>query len=877
MWLFRTFIVRFLRREPLRCGVTLGGIALGVAVIVAIRLANGASLRGFETALDTMSGRASLEVIGAGVGIDETRVAGLGWLREYGAVSAVIEGDVLVRRADAPDPRAGEMMRVLGVDILKDRPIRDYSLIDTAEATRAHTAYDILNLLLDPASIITSEKFATRHGLAVGDRVIFTIGDRERVMVIRGLLKNEGPAKVIDGNFALLDIAAAQWALDRLGRIDRLEVKIDAAAAGGAGGAGSGAGADLDAIEAAIAQRLPEGLQVQRPERRGRQVERMLAAFHLNLTALSYIALVVGLFLVYNTVATSVITRRDEIGTLRALGATERQVLWLFLAEAVALALPGTALGIALGRLLAHGAVALTSTTVNALYIATAATPPALGATDVVVALLVGVPLSVAAAMVPALEASRVAPTSAMRGADQLATRYRLSWRQLAIPVAMFVAGGWLATFDARGGLPVAGYASAVALVFGAAGLVPVVLFVAVRVARRLLPRLAGVSGELAAGNLSGAIPRVGISVAALSVSLAMMVAIAVMVGSFRETVVYWVSQTLKADLFVGPSTRNNGARQSTLSAEVDAIVSAHPAVLAIDRFRTTTIVVDDAQVFLTAGDFEVMTTHGGLLFKAPADARAAMRAAVDRDAVIVSEPFANKHRKGIGDSVEIPTPAGRVRFRIEAVYFDYASDRGIIAMDRRTFARHFGALAPTGLTVYLRPGADAEQVRGELLARIGGERRVFVYTNRRLRTEVMRIFDSTFAITWALEVIAIVVAILGVAATLLTLMLERRKALAILRLVGADAAQVRRMVVVEAALIGGVSQVVGLVAGIALSLVLVFVINVQSFGWTIQFHVPVGFLAQMTLAILVATALAGLYPARRAARLASVGALHEE
>ena len=153
----------------------------------------------------------------------------------------------------------------------------------------------------------------------------------------------------------------------------------------------------------------------------------------------------------------------------------------------------------------------------------------------------------------------------------------------------------------------------------------------------------------------------------------------------------------------------------------------------------------------------------------------------------------------------------------------------------------------------------------------------MFVYTNRGLRTEVMRIFDSTFAITWALEVIAIVVAILGVAATLLTLMLERRKALAILRLVGADAAQVRRMVVVEAALIGGVSQVVGLVAGIALSLVLVFVINVQSFGWTIQFHLPVGFLAQMTLAILVATALAGLYPARRAARLASVGALHEE
>ncbi len=384
-------------------------------------------------------------------------------------------------------------------------------------------------------------------------------------------------------------------------------------------------------------------------------------------------------------------------------------------------------------------------------------------------------------------------------------------------------------------------------------------------------------SGELAASNLAGAIPRVSISVAALSVSLAMMVAIAVMVGSFRETVVYWVSQTLKADLFVGPSTRSNGARQATLSAEVDAIVSAHPAVLAIDRFRTTTIVVDDSQVLLTAGDFEVMTTHGGLLFKAPGDAREAMRGAIDQDVVVVSEPFANRHRKGVGAVVNIPTPAGPRPFRIAAVYFDYSSDRGVIAMDRRTFARHFGELAPTGLTVYLEPGHDPEQVRAELLDRIGGQRRVFVYTNTGLRTEVMRIFDSTFAITWALEVIAIVVAILGVAATLLTLMLERRQELAMLRLVGADRAQVRRMVVVEAALIGGVSQGVGLIAGIALSLVLVFVINVQSFGWTIQFHLPTGFLVQMTIAILVATALAGLYPARRATRLATISALHEE
>ncbi|MEO8077146.1 MAG: ABC transporter permease, partial [Acidobacteriota bacterium] len=225
-------------------------------------------------------------------------------------------------------------------------------------------------------------------------------------------------------------------------------------------------------------------------------------------------------------------------------------------------------------------------------------------------------------------------------------------------------------------------------------------------------------------------------------------------------------------------------------------------------------------------------------------------------------------HHLQPGDDVAIATANGPARLRIAAVYYDYSSDRGVLMMDRATFERHYGVHGPLNLSVYLRNGIDPEQARERLLASIGEAHQVLINTNRSLRTEVLRIFDSTFAITYALELIAIAVAILGVSGTLLTLILEREREFRILRLVGTARRQVLRMVVGEAVLIGAISQAIGLVVGLALSTVLIYVINVQSFGWTIQFHLPIAFLAQSSLLMILSTAIAGIYPARRAVRL---------
>ncbi len=851
MFLFRTFILRRLREEKLRSLATVLGVALGIAVVLAVWMANQSSVRSFETALEMVAGKTSLEIVGTGPGLREERLLELDWLEQFGRISPIIEGEA---RASFPSGDR-EWLRILGVDILRDESFRDYRLVRFTGQSQSPGPREFLQLLSDPSAILLTQKLARRHGLDPDSSLDLDVRDRRETLTVRGLLLDRGPARALNGTFALMDIAAAQWLLGRLGRIDRVDLRLKP-------------GTGIEQAEAAIAARLPQGLTVQRPSRRGRQVEKMLEAFHFNLTALSHIALLVGLFLIYNTVSLSVITRRREIGILRAVGGSRRQVAGLFLAEAGLLATLGCALGILLGGWLARGALSLTSSTLDRLYIRSAAEPVPVGVEHLVLAFAVGIPLALLAALVPALEASRVAPTEAVRGADRLESRYRLSWRQRWIPPILAALALGFACLDSVDGIPLFGYAACLATVFAVAFLVPAVLHVSGRAGSRLTRRWTGVEALLANANLSGSIPRISISVAALAVSLSMLTAIAVMIGSFRETVQYWVQQTLQADLYLAPATRSNIYSESSLSPELVRLVAANPGVAAVDRFTSFTIDYQGRQALLGSGDFAVQLDRAGLLFKAPRDGRSAVRAAIGQDAAVVSESFALRHRKTVGDAVVLNTPRGQRAFRVAAVYYDYSSDQGIVALDRSTFRKYYGDQPPRSLAVYLNEGLDPERVRSEILAGLPPQSRVFVHTNASLKTEVLRIFDNTFTITYALEIIAVAVAILGVAATLITLILDRKPELALLRWTGAEQRQIRKMVVIEAALLGAISQGLGVAAGILLSLILIFVINVQSFGWTIQYHLPAGFLLQSSLLILLATALSGIYPAYRAGRV---------
>jgi putative ABC transport system permease protein len=878
--IFRRFILRALAREKLRSVITAFGISLGVAAMIAIRLANASSLDSFRAATESLAGETSIQITGTAGRFDELLVRDADWLRDYGHASPIVFGYAMIEPADSaaaqpsagyPASARGEFLQILGIDALRDRPLRNYDLVRFAGDGRQPNTREFLLLLADPAGIVLTERFAGTHSLSIGNQITLAIGSSRRQFTIRGLLRDQGPARSLQGNFALMDIAAAQVALGRIGFLDRLDVKLKP-------------GVSLEQAQREITARLPAGLQVTRPEASYGQVEKMIAAFHLNLTALGSIALLVGLFLIYNTVSISVISRREEVGSLRAVGAARKTVLCLFLGEALLLSVAGTLVGLGLGQLLAGAAVRATATTVETFYIASVATQSishhGLGAAEVLMAFAVAVPLALTAAAVPALEAARVRPVEAIRGAERFANSKRPSVKYLLLSAALLVFGYMLSRLDTIGGLPIFGYASALALMFGGAFLVPGALWFSCKAISALVVWPGGSlqpAARLASANLRGAINRISISVAALSVSLAMMVAVSIMIGSFRDTVVYWVGQSMVADVYARPMLRTATTDEGEIPAAAVSLIKDDARVEEVYGFATRQLSYRDTPISIGAGDFSIFLRYGRLLFKSPGDARDQMRDAIGKDAIAVSEAFSIRFKTKPGDSIQLPTANGLSPFRIIAVYFDYSNSRGAVVMDRSSYERHFGGFNPSSLSIYLRPGADAELVKEGLSRQVSSRYPIFFITNSSLRREVMRIFDSTFAITYALEAIAIAIASLGVLSTLITLILERRREIAILKWVGATRAQIRRMIIIEAVTIGAVSQSIGVGIGLLLSLVLIYVINVQSFGWTIQFTLPVAFIVRSTLFILIATAVGGTYPAVRATRIDAVQLAREE
>jgi putative ABC transport system permease protein len=577
---------------------------------------------------------------------------------------------------------------------------------------------------------------------------------------------------------------------------------------------------------------------------------------------LSYIALIVGAFLIYNTISVSVVRRRAEIGILRALGAPRSRVLAAFLAEAAAFGIAGGLLGIVLGRVLAESAVRLVSATVESLYVSSTPGEIALTGNMALIGLGAGLAVAIVSALGPAWEASRVAPVEAM-SRNRREHIVRLHWRRsLLIAGLLAVCAAIAAKQPPVGRQPVFGYLSALLLIGMLAASVPPLVAGFAAISGGMMRRAFGVEALLATRGIAGSMRRTSVLVGALATAIAMTAAVGIMVGSFRQTVLAWMNDRLQADIYVRPAGSASANRHPTMSADTANLVRRLPEVREVDSFRAYEISYQGAPVTLGGSDAHI--------------AAGFPRMTAGEDVVVVSEPFANKHNVRVGDKIALRLGEKAASFQVLDIYYDYASERGYIVMNRATLLRYLPDPAVSNLAVYLKPGVEIEAAKQRIESALSG-RKLFIATNRTLREEAIRTFDRTFAITYALEAVAIFVAVMGVAGALLALVIDRRREFGLLRFLGGAQAQLRRIVLFEAGLLGLLASVAGLIVGVLLSLLLIFVINKQSFGWTIQFHWPVAVLLGSFSLIFAVTVLSALYPARVAARLNPIEVIHEE
>jgi putative ABC transport system permease protein len=370
---------------------------------------------------------------------------------------------------------------------------------------------------------------------------------------------------------------------------------------------------------------------------------------------------------------------------------------------------------------------------------------------------------------------------------------------------------------------------------------------------------------------------RTSVATAALALATGMMVAVALMVGSFRETVRIWVDQTVSSDLWLRPARGLSNADVALFPAAIGDDLRRVPFIAAFDRVRGRNATYGDSLIQIGGADLDVAAQFGDLPMIEPKSAKDALRAAIAHDGVLVSEAFSVKFGKRTGDTIKLPAAHGVRAFPVTGVYRDYSSDRGAVVMERALFVRSFDDDRINTVVIYLKPGVSGETARAQLERHLGPKYHAFAVLNREIRGEVMKIFDQTFLITYALLGIAIVVAVLGIINTLSALILERTRELALLRVLGMSRAEVRRMIVLESGIVGLTSTVVGLAMGYVLSWILIFVINKQSFGWTIEFHTPAALIATSLAVTFAAAVCAGFAPAQFAAGIDVATALKTE
>ena len=837
----RLTIVRHLRTSPVRVLVTVMGVAIGVATFTAIQAANESVMRSFMRAIDLVAGRATLEISAGELGIDEQLLPAA--QQAEGILAAAPIMHTVASVADRP----GEALLLMGVDLFAEDPFRDYRLADGNRPPG-------IDELLSPDAIFVTQAFAEAHGLKKGASLVLLIGSRRQRFSIKGLLTPQGPARAFDGNIAILDIAAAQVVFEKIGRLDRIDLVTDERV-------------PLEEIRSRLATLLPSHVTVQRPARRGDQVEKMLRAFRLNLTALSAIALLVSLFLVYNAVSLSVLERRRQIGVLRSLGLTRRAVAALFAAEGIALGLLGALLGVGGGLLLGGALLQSVSQTVSTLYAYLRVEEVEAGPRLLLVALGLGSVGALLASLAPAYAASRIAPKDAMQIGSFERTWMRRSRLTLLCGLLLLVTS-WLLTLPGPvAGMPLFGYLSLACLIFGVACFTPQLLRMTGAGIHALCGGRHAPLLTLAAGNLASQVGWGAVAIAAMMTAIAMLVGLTLMIGSFRQTVELWVEQTIRADLMVSPAARFTKGSQATLPDTFIANAARIPGIAAIDPFIGRRVELLGQEGLLAAGDFNVLARYGKLLFRKGESATVLQRAKAE-DGVVISESLALSRGLSEGDRLSLTLPSGRIEPAIIGIFYDYSTDGGKVVMDRGLWARTGGERGADILAIYLQPGADETAVRQKLLSIAGEDGAIVVSSNRALKARVMEVFDNTFAVARALELIAILVGILGIFNVLWASVLSRRREIGVLRSVGATRAQLVRIVLGEAGLLGMWAELLGLLAGIALSFILIHVINKQSFGWTIQFQFSWWVVMKSSIIAFGAALLAGYLPARRAARL---------
>lgn len=852
--LLREISLRHLVHSPLRTLLVLFGIGLGVAMLVATTAVNRSLVGAFTETVGRVAGKADLVVTNGDVGVPSELVETI--LDTKGVAHAAGTLEVITRQPGGDGP-----LLVLGVDFLGDRYFLPFKSTAGQDAVE-----DPLELINDPVGILVSRKLAERQKLELGGSLELVTGEGTKAFRIRGILEDEGPTAAFGGQVAVMYTEALMLSFGRGERVDRIEIAV----------APEHTAAEMQVV----LQKVVGGRgRVEGPEGRAQHLAGILGPLEAGIQVAGLIALMVGMFLIYNAVSVAVAQRRREIGILRAIGVSQGRVVLTFCLEAGILGLVGGLFGLLLAHGLAQLALDQTTGNVSQFYAPIQPTPPKITLDLGIYGVLSGMIATLVAAYLPARAAAHVDPVETLRRARSSATaRRRLPHRKMLFAGLLCLlpafATAWLGAE-----VLVLGFVSLGLFVVAATLFVPSFVLIFRRAMGGIFEAWLGVPGRLAVDNVERSMERSVLTVAALMVSVASGVCIASWGRSLEMSMMDWVEQSVPADVLITAGSPLADQHNVPFRPEMMERLADIPGVDVVQPARIINQEVGPLRLQLLSLNTDrylaqqerrkrkLKYTEGevqrGELYAEPR--------------IMLSENGARRLGKHPGDTLEIDTPTGRQKFEVRAIFVDYTSDQGLGFIDRRWFQEYWQDDLVDSMDLYLKDGVDVDQVVAEVKRRFGDDRALFITPASKLREEIRRVVTQSLAILKSTDFITLAVALLGVVGTMLAAVIDRIREIGVLRAVGATQRQVAVSVVAEAGFLGLASALTGLFLGVPMGLVFVRTVALASTGWHVDYSFPAAAAARVAITVVVTAALAGLLPGRRAARMDVTEALSYE
>jgi putative ABC transport system permease protein len=854
MW--RTLIFLTLRQwqtHRLRLALTFLGIILGVSVYFAMRTANAALLGSLRQTIEVLAGKANLQVTASETGLPEETLEMVRSTPGVAVAEPVIE--VITHTA----LEGGGNLLILGADVTGEQRLREYQFDESLSAVAGEIDY-----LEGPYALIVSQAFAARHSLKKGDFVpLFTSRGRRDFRVV-GTFTPTGVGEVFGGQVAVMDIYAARDAFNRGADFDRIDVM-------------TAPDAPAETVRQALSARLPLGVEVAPPAMRGESTKAVVTTLSQGLLVTSFVALLVGVFLIFNSFGIAVNQQWKDIGVLRALGLESRNVQLMFLVEAALIGALASVAGVGVGFVLAIAANHVMSF-VTAVGYGLLSTPgvPEFHLRFALEAFVLGIAASVAAAWIPARGASRLNPALALHNVEARRKHAAPWFTKTPVGVALIVAGLLLIRFTTPrvGAVLQFGYAGLIML--GLILLLPTMAKWIGALLRPLMDRAFGSEGALAVDSMLQAPLRTAATVGALMIGLGFVFSTGAFIQSQKRAVSRSLNNELTSDLYVA-SPNLIRSRNYYFGEELGRQVATVPGVKSIGHVRITFVPYRDDRVAVIALETGAWFSRVGGEVLVEGDEARARELTPRGEGFLVSHNFASRWRIGVGDELRLETPTGPLTRPIVGSIEDYTSEKGAVLMDRALYKRYWRDDAVNFFDVNLQPGVEQQPVRLAIQRLLAGNHQAFVYTNSEYKRWIIGLVDQFFLFNYTQMIVAIFVAAIGIVNTLIISVAERKREIGVIRAIGGTRRQVRRMVLLEAVAI----VIVGLAAGVLKGLLdTYFAVRTGAAvlgGYTIPYYFPWTMIAgALPVALGIALA-AAWWPAQRSVRTNVIKAIGYE